>query len=92
MHLGIYMLNPLISFLSPRLDPELEELADGSDEFRPFVRHLPEFKCCTPLYWVMLLTLTIRRQIMLMVKYKYVPISFGKWRASSTESASLPRD
>ncbi|KAL3722073.1 hypothetical protein ACJRO7_034430 [Eucalyptus globulus] len=104
--LGIYMLNLLIGFLSPQVDPELQELAEGggpslptrgSDEFKPFARRLPEFKCCTPFYWVMLLTLTMRRQIMLIVKYKYVPISFGKWhydgkRASSTESASLPRD
>ncbi|KAI3422995.1 uncharacterized protein J3R85_011526 [Psidium guajava] len=53
-HLLIYMLNLLIGFLSPQLDPELEELADsggpslptrGSDVFRPFVRHLPEFNC-----------------------------------------------
>lgn len=47
-------------------------------------------------YWVMLFTLTMRRQIMLMVKYKYVPFTFGKRRygkrASSTDSASLPRD
>ncbi|XP_051123757.1 protein RER1B-like [Andrographis paniculata] len=48
--LGIYMLNLLIGFMSPKVDPELEML-DGaslpsreSDEFRPFVRRLPEFK------------------------------------------------
>lgn len=48
--LGIYILNLLIGFLSPKVDPELEAL-DGvslptkeSDEFRPFVRRLPEFK------------------------------------------------
>ncbi|CAI0462060.1 unnamed protein product [Linum tenue] len=51
--LGIYVLNLLIQFLSPKVDPELESL-DGaslptktSDEFRPFVRRLPEFK-----FWV----------------------------------------
>ncbi|KAI4387268.1 hypothetical protein MLD38_005111 [Melastoma candidum] len=50
--LGIYMLNLLIGFLSPQVDPEILELTDGptlptrgSDEFRPFVRRLPEFKC-----------------------------------------------
>ncbi|XP_030532025.1 protein RER1A-like [Rhodamnia argentea] len=131
--LGIYMLNLLIGFLSPQVDPELQELADGggpslptrgSDEFRPFVRRLPEFKCWLQItwafviafmmtffsvfdvpvfwpvllfYWVMLFTLTMRRQIMLMVKYKYVPFSFGKRRydkkrASSTDSASLQSD
>lgn len=48
--LGIYVLNLLIDFLSPKVDPELEAL-DGaslptkdSDEFKPFVRRLPEFK------------------------------------------------
>lgn len=49
--LGIYILNLLIGFLSPQVDPEILDLNDGpalpvreSDEFRPFVRRLPEFK------------------------------------------------
>lgn len=51
--LGIYILQLLIAFLSPQVDPEFEGLAAddgpslptrGSDEFRPFVRRLPEFK------------------------------------------------
>ncbi|KAI6699287.1 hypothetical protein NL676_013611 [Syzygium grande] len=51
--LGIYMLDLLVGFLSPQVHPELQDLADGggpslptrgSDEFRPFVRRLPEFK------------------------------------------------
>ncbi|KAL6011361.1 Protein rer1b [Asimina triloba] len=48
--LGIYLLNLLIGFLSPKIDPELETV-DGpslptrdSDEFKPFIRRLPEFK------------------------------------------------
>lgn len=48
--LGIYILNLLIEFISPIVDPELEAL-DGaelptkeSDDFRPFIRRLPEFK------------------------------------------------
>ncbi|XP_042390629.1 protein RER1B-like [Zingiber officinale] len=48
--LGIYLLNLLIGFLSPLVDPEIE-VSDGlslptrgSDEFKPFVRRLPEFK------------------------------------------------
>nr|GEU57106.1 protein RER1A-like isoform X1 [Tanacetum cinerariifolium] len=51
--LGIYILNLLIGFLSPQVDPEFQDLYDGptlpsrsSDEFRPFVRRLPEFKFC----------------------------------------------
>ena len=48
--LGIYILNLLIGFLSPKVDPELEVLdgaslpTKGSDEFKPFIRRLPEFK------------------------------------------------
>lgn len=125
---GIYILNLLIGFLSPQVDPELEALVDGptlpvraSDEFRPFVRRLPEFKfwysitkafCIAFLltffsifdvpvfwpillfYWIVLFTLTMRRQIMHMIKYKYVPFNFGKQRYDtkrepSTEIASL---
>ncbi|KAL8193674.1 hypothetical protein R6Q57_026366 [Mikania cordata] len=130
--LGIYILNLLIGFLSPQVDPEFQDLSDGptlpsrsSDEFRPFVRRLPEFKfwysiskafCIAfvltfftafdvpvfwPIllfYWLILFTLTMKKQILHMVKYKYVPFSFGKQRydgkrANSTETSSLlPRD
>lgn len=48
--LGIYLLNLLIGFLSPLVDPEVD-VSDGpmlptkgSDEFKPFIRRLPEFK------------------------------------------------
>ncbi|KAF7829653.1 protein RER1B-like [Senna tora] len=109
--LGIYILNLLIGFMSPKVDPELEVL-DGaslptkdSDEFKPFVRRLPEFKfwysitkafCVAFLmtfisvldvpvfwpillcYWFVLFILTMKRQIMHMIKYKYVPVDIGK--------------
>ncbi|KAK9988038.1 hypothetical protein SO802_028277 [Lithocarpus litseifolius] len=50
--LGIYLLNLLIGFLSPLVDPEMEVSGGGgpllptkgSDEFKPFIRRLPEFK------------------------------------------------
>mmetsp|Transcript_20866 Transcript_20866/g.66074 ORF Transcript_20866/g.66074 Transcript_20866/m.66074 type:complete len:193 (-) Transcript_20866:26-604(-) len=45
--LGIFNLNLLIGFLSPQVDPELEgpRLPTKQDEeFKPFVRRLPEFK------------------------------------------------
>jgi hypothetical protein len=75
------------------------------DEFRPFVRRLPEWQfwlsstratavalLCTfsevfdvPVYWPILVvyffvlfTLTMRRQIQHMIKYKYVPFDFGR--------------
>ncbi|XP_026662190.1 protein RER1A-like isoform X2 [Phoenix dactylifera] len=109
--LGIYLLNLLIGFLSPIVDPELE-VSDGpalptkgSDEFKPFIRRLPEFKfwysitkafCVAfvmtffsvfdvpvfwPIllcYWIVLFALTMKRQILHMIKYKYVPFNIGK--------------
>ena len=54
--LAIYHLNLLLAFLTPKIDPAMElddEDGDGmelptrqSDEFRPFIGRLPEFK-----YW-----------------------------------------
>lgn len=52
--LGIYILNLLIGFLAPAVDPEFDGGAlpiKGDDEFRPFVRRLPEFK-----FWCVLLS------------------------------------
>ncbi|EMS49827.1 Protein RER1B [Triticum urartu] len=95
------------------VDPELEALDQagpalptrGNDEFKPFIRRLPEFKfwyaitkafCVAfvmtffsvfdvpvfwPIllcYWIVLFVLTMKRQILHMVKYKYVPFSMGK--------------
>lgn len=47
--LGIYNLNLLLGFITPQVDPEQEHdglaLPTKSDqEFKPFVRRLPEFK------------------------------------------------
>eukprot|EP00727_Mastigamoeba_balamuthi_P002087 m51a1_g11876 putative protein rer1 (183) ;mRNA; f:565037-565842 len=43
--LGIYLLNLFIGFISPQVDPEEEALPTRlDDEFRPFIRHLPERK------------------------------------------------
>ena len=54
--LGIYLLNLFLAFLQPKFDPSLvqdENLEDGDasalptkadEEFRPFIRRLPEFK------------------------------------------------
>lgn len=119
--LGIYILNLLIGFLSPKVDPEVEALdgaslpTKGSDEFKPFIRRLPEFKfwyaitkafCVAffmtffsvfdvpvfwPIllcYWIVLFFLTMKRQIMHMIKYKYVPFSFGKQRYTGKHSVA----
>jgi len=56
--LGIYLLNLFLAFLQPKIDPSLEmdmeadSVEEGGpmlptrsdEEFRPFVRRLPEFK------------------------------------------------
>ncbi|XP_021806677.1 protein RER1A-like [Prunus avium] len=75
--LGIYILNLLIGFLSPQVDPEIHDLSSDGPS-------LP----------------TRGSEIVHMIKYKYVPFSFGKQRyngkkasSSSTETAGLlPRD
>lgn len=124
--LGIYILNLLIGFLSPQADPEMEGPAlptKGSDEFKPFIRRLPEFKFWYSItkafliafamtffsifdvpvfwpillfYWVVLFVLTMKRQILHMMKYRYVPFSVGKQRYAgkkpTAEKASLSRD
>ncbi|KAF1348647.1 retrieval of early ER protein Rer1 [Delphinella strobiligena] len=116
--LGIYLLNLFLAFISPKFDPGLESDTDmeeggpasslptkSTDEFKPFVRRLPEFKfwysatkavviafCCSwseifnlpvfwpvlVVYWLILVVLTMRRQIQHMLKYRYVPWDFGK--------------
>ncbi|KAJ3074857.1 hypothetical protein HDU98_010037 [Podochytrium sp. JEL0797] len=55
--LGIYLLNLFLAFLQPKFDPAMEQMEEGGageedmalptrndDEFRPFIRRLPEFK------------------------------------------------
>jgi hypothetical protein len=115
--LGIYLLNLLLAFLTPKFDPSLEQemknedIEEGiqdqeaEDEFRPFIRRLPEFKFwynatratavsffCSlwtifdvPVFWpillmyfIILFTLTMRRQVQHMIKYKYLPFDIGK--------------
>ncbi|XP_022843728.1 protein RER1A-like [Olea europaea var. sylvestris] len=121
--LGIYILNLIIGFLSPQVDPEFSDgptlPTRGSDEFRPFVRRLPEFKfwysitkafCIAfvltlfsifdvpvfwPIllfYWIILCMLTLRRQIQHMIKYKYVPFSFGKQRYNRKSAPSADNE
>ncbi|KAK3049377.1 hypothetical protein LTR09_009296 [Extremus antarcticus] len=120
--LGIYLLNLFLAFISPKFDPSLESDTDMEDgqpsalptkndqEFKPFVRRLPEFKfwhaatravtiaflCCWSeifnlpvfwpvlvVYWLILVFLTMRRQIQSMIKYRYVPWDFGKTKYSA---------
>ncbi|EPR59845.1 putative RER1 protein [Toxoplasma gondii TgCatPRC2] len=106
--LGIYLLNLLIGFISPQIDPETDEFVlpvRESEEYRPFQRQLPEFKCWLagtravlisvaltffsvfdlPVFWpillvyfILLFVLTMKEQIKRMIKYKYLPFSWGK--------------
>ncbi|KMZ56162.1 putative Rer1 protein [Zostera marina] len=122
--LGIYLLNLMIGFLSPKVDPEIEVMdgaslpMKGSDEFKPFIRRLPEFKfwfsitkafCIAfvmtffsvfdvpvfwPIllfYWVVLCFLTMKRQIMHMIKYRYIPFSIGKKRYTAKKGSAGSR-
>jgi len=113
--LAIYHLNLLLAFLTPKIDPALADLdadEDGmelptksNEEFRPFIRRLPEFKFwysatkataiaffCTffqffniPVFWpilvmyfITLFCITMKRQIKHMIRYRYIPFTWGK--------------
>lgn len=53
-NVGIYLLNMFLAFLTPKFDPSLEQEEEdeegptlptrNDEEFRPFIRRLPEFK------------------------------------------------
>uniref|UniRef100_D3TMK1 Protein RER1 n=2 Tax=Glossina TaxID=44049 RepID=D3TMK1_GLOMM len=61
---GIYHLNLFIAFLTPKIDPEFDPYANDDDgpnlpmrsneEFRPFIRRLPEFK-----FWLSIVKSTL---------------------------------
>jgi len=133
--LAIYHLNLLLAFLTPKIDPAMEEYEAAeteeeegmalptkqNDEFRPFIRRLPEFKfwysatkatfiafCCTfihaldiPVFWpilvmyfITLFCITMKRQIKHMIRYRYIPFTFGKPKFQGKEpqppSSSAP--
>ncbi|KAK7366894.1 hypothetical protein VNO80_08897 [Phaseolus coccineus] len=83
--LGIYILNLLIGFLSPQVDPEILD-GEGptlpssvNDEFRPFVHRLPEFNYH-------------RTQIPLHNKACTFPCALTVWLGVETgAAAALPR-
>ncbi|TRY79926.1 hypothetical protein TCAL_07066 [Tigriopus californicus] len=127
--LAIYHLNLLLAFLTPKIDPamaqfEEEEADEGmelptrqSDEFRPFIRRLPEFKfwysatkatviafVCTffqffniPVFWpilvmyfITLFCITMKRQIKHMIRYRYIPFTWGKPKFQSKDEGQAP--
>uniref|UniRef100_A0A0K0EFQ9 Protein RER1 n=1 Tax=Strongyloides stercoralis TaxID=6248 RepID=A0A0K0EFQ9_STRER len=120
--LFIYYLNMFLAFLTPKIDPALNFDSDDEDipslpsknneEFRPFIRRLPEFKFwysfmkstllaigCTffeafdiPVFWpilviyfIMLTCITMKRQIMHMIRYRYIPFTTGKPKPAGRE-------
>jgi len=124
--LFIYYLNMFLSFLTPKIDPSFEADSEdeegpslpksNNDEFRPFMRRLPEFKFWlstmkstlfalsltffeifdVPVFWPILVMyffvltfLTMKRQIMHMIKYRYLPFSLNKPRHAKRESTVL---
>jgi len=122
--LAIYHLNLLLAFLTPKIDPAMAEYEREDDEegmalptsqneeFRPFIRRLPEFKFwysatkataiaffCTffelfniPVFWpilvmyfITLFCITMKRQIKHMIRYRYIPFTFGKPKFESEQ-------
>lgn len=125
--LGIYILNMFIAFLSPKMDANRplsryhfdDEEDDGpalptsaGEEFRPFIRRLPEFKfwlsttrailfCLfltlfqafnVPVFWpilvmyfIILFCATMKRQIKHMIRYRYLPFTYGKTKYQGKE-------
>eukprot|EP00931_Biecheleriopsis_adriatica_P095186 TRINITY_DN68819_c0_g1_i1.p1 TRINITY_DN68819_c0_g1~~TRINITY_DN68819_c0_g1_i1.p1 ORF type:complete len:185 (+),score=41.75 TRINITY_DN68819_c0_g1_i1:90-644(+) len=69
--LGIYMLNLVINFLSPAVDPDTDETALplNEGEFRPFTRKLPEFK-----FWWSALRATLLSLVLTLVPVFDLPV------------------
>ncbi|KAJ3123241.1 retention in endoplasmic reticulum protein 1 [Nowakowskiella sp. JEL0407] len=125
--LGIYLLNMFLAFLQPKFDPAMDEAIreeeeegpvlpmKSDEEFKPFIRRLPEFKfwyattsaflialVCAfikaldlPVFWpilliyfIILFTITMKRQIRHMIKYRYIPFDIGKKRYSASGPAA----
>ncbi|KAI6183569.1 Protein RER1 [Aphelenchoides bicaudatus] len=123
--LFIYYLNMFLSFLTPKIDPAFEMDSDdeegpalprsNNEEFRPFMRRLPEFKFWlstmkstlfafsltffeifdVPVFWPILVMyffvltfLTMKRQIMHMIKYRYIPFTTGKPKPQTRDNTS----
>ena len=71
--LGIYYLNQLIGFLSPQTDPELEGPSSlpthQDDEFRPFIRRLPEYK-----FWISMSRATLTAFCCTLFRFLDIPV------------------
>lgn len=77
--LGIYHLNLFIAFLTPKIDPEFDPYENDEDgpnlptrnneEFRPFIRRLPEFK-----FWLSITKSTLIGLICTFFDFFNVPV------------------
>lgn len=75
--LGIYHLNLFIAFLTPKIDPALDLDDDqgpelptkANEEFRPFIRRLPEFK-----FWYAITKSTVIGMICTFFDFFNVPV------------------
>ncbi|XP_034188236.1 protein RER1 isoform X1 [Osmia lignaria lignaria] len=76
--LGIYHLNLFIAFLTPKMDPAMDFDVDiegpelptrSNDEFRPFIRRLPEFK-----FWYSVMKSTVIAMICTMFECFNIPV------------------
>ena len=72
---GIYILNLLISFLSPFTDPEDEDSLDlpmnndKSGEYKPFIRKLPEFK-----FWYSITKALVISILLTITRFTDIPV------------------
>eukprot|EP00656_Telonema_subtile_P054432 TRINITY_DN8141_c0_g1_i1.p1 TRINITY_DN8141_c0_g1~~TRINITY_DN8141_c0_g1_i1.p1 ORF type:complete len:196 (-),score=36.94 TRINITY_DN8141_c0_g1_i1:360-947(-) len=120
--LGIYLLNLLIPFISPHIDPEVDAstlpTGGGATEYRPFERRLGEFKFWhgatkaivisffltfftvfnVPVFWpilliyfIILFSMTMKKQIAHMIKHKYVPWSKSKAKPGVGEAPAATK-
>ncbi|CAF1386751.1 unnamed protein product [Adineta ricciae] len=120
--LGIFLLNQFLLFLTPKQDPSFADDDDhapslptrSNEEFRPFMRRLPEFKFwyitfkafaisliltfipilnipvmwpVLVIYFIVLFVLTMRQRILHMIRYRYIPFSYGKMRYDMQKSS-----
>ncbi|KAG7170201.1 RER1-like [Homarus americanus] len=95
--LGIYHLNLFLAFLTPKIDPAFSQDDDDgpslptkvNEEFRPFMRRLPEFK-----FWYSVTKSTLVAFFCTffqhMIKYKYLPFSLGKPRYQAHQENVKP--
>ncbi|GAV54442.1 hypothetical protein ZYGR_0AL01740 [Zygosaccharomyces rouxii] len=74
---GIFLLNQFLAFLTPKFDLSLQqdeenkelEAGERSDEFRPFIRRLPEFK-----FWHYSLRATLFALVSTLFNFTDIPV------------------